>query len=476
MRRLSLLVLMSFSVFNFACSKQKMSPTAQFETREEALKVLNGDQVRCDSADCPEAVGALYILHKKVPTNRGYSYQMNLCSGTLVSPNQVLTNRHCFDDIASDGDDLGARGVELQMKFPAVNGKGFYSVRGKSILKMSPRGRRTMTPDWALVELESSVPRRPSEMASLAFNDEIQVQQPPVQLFPVYFDKTFKPALGLIKSVSCKLKLNDNYNVFSFTGDNALFKVEQCSESLVKGNSGSGLFLKENSKLLGVMALSSQESTPSAHGTMASCIPSLSGTSRSCFFSEDEAYGRVANTMSFASATYRSQVLELARTFDRSPFTAYRWQDESLSLRLQNIQTEWTAPWQPLSVYLEQKNADRLRRQFALSILRTYFPHLPSCVVESAILPRMQLPLVKINWGSIYGYEGRQLVWRDWREVVHADGSSRFYNTRWGRQEPKLETVETLTQKEQSSVSFEGEINNPLEPLKKFRIRLPICR
>ncbi|MBY0314686.1 MAG: S1 family peptidase [Bdellovibrionales bacterium] len=473
MRRLSLLVLISLSVFNFACSKQKTSPTLQFETREEALKVLNGDQVRCENADCPEAVGALYIMHKINPTGRGYTYQMGLCSGTLVSPNQVLTNRHCFDDIASEGEDLRARGVDLQMKFPAVNGKGFFAVRGRRILKMSKKGSRSMTPDWALVELDSPVPRKPSDMASLAFNDEIQVQQPPVQVFPVYFDKSVKPIFGLVKSVSCQLKSNDNFSIFSFTGDSAIFNIEQCSEPIVKGNSGSGLFLKENAKLLGVVAMTGGTV---AYGTMASCVPSLSENSRSCYFSEDEAYGRVANSMSFASATYRSQVMDLARTLDRSKFSAFRWQDEALSTRLQNIQPEWTSPWQSLSAYLEQKNADRLRRQFAISILRVYFPNIPSCVVESAILPRMSLPVVKINWTFVYGYEGSRTVWRDWKEVTHPDGSSNFHTTRWDRQDLKIETVETQTKKESAFVSFEGEMNNSLEPLKKFRIRLPVCK
>lgn len=489
MRGVPLILFISSSLTFFACSQQNESRTtkAHFPDREQALKVLQGDQVQCEGKSCPESVGALYIMHsiKRVGEYR-IEFNMGLCSATLISPSHILTNRHCLEGIIGEGESCKEGWVEMSVKFPASQGVSFEAAKCKKVVQMSAKYSRSLVPDWAVIELDRDLNRKPAVTDSLAFNDEIQVQAPQVMLYPVYFDGNYasssgnKVNVGIIKAVECSLNLNDNFNIFSFTGDNPMFQVSGCSSPLQKGNSGTGLFLKDNGQMLGLMAFGSLAGGKNkADGTMATCIPFLheKNPTRSCFFSEDDSYIQVAKTTSFASSAYRQSVLPLLEVFPANNYKSYRWPTDTLPLlqRLQGVNKEFNSPWNTFSTYLEQQNVSRLKRQFEGAILRVYFAKLPGCVMENSIQPNMELPLVDINWFLIQASKNGNQTVSDWYEEKKADGSFETHVREWRNFKAQILPVMTKATKNQIDVTFEGELLNPKGPLKKFSLKIPIC-
>lgn len=476
MRLFLQLLFIGFHFTFLACGGQKSSHTSvEFTDKKQALKVLEGDQVRCEGGSCPESVAALYVMHSFRKSGEGaLFYKIGLCSATLIGPSQILTNRHCLEGIINEGDICHDGVVQMQVKFPALKSLPFETAKCRRVLKMSSKYNRSLVPDWAVIELERPIQRKQAVLAPVTSELDIPMSSPKVQMYPVYFDQSYRPILGVIKSVDCRMNFNHNLNIFSYAGDGPLFNVSECSSHIQKGNSGSGLFSADSGSLLGVMALGSLAGKKNeADGTSASCIPDLKNPdSQRCFFSEDEAYAQVAKTMSFSHHSWSQGVAAFVEQFPVSTYYHYRWGRDSRKLieRLRGIEVVWNAPWGDYSEYLKQKNASRLNRQFESSLMRVYFSKIPDCIVESEIKPKMPLPLINVNWSLIRSPK------TDWREVKKPDGSFEVGNVSWNFINPQVLPIQVSTKREGESVKLEGVLMNSSEPLKSFSMKLPICK
>lgn len=67
---------------------------------EDALSAQSNLSIDCESLDdCPEHVGGMARVEKNLVSSTynstTYQYKLNACSVTLISPDTILTNKHC---------------------------------------------------------------------------------------------------------------------------------------------------------------------------------------------------------------------------------------------------------------------------------------------------------------------------------------------------------------------------------------------
>lgn len=489
-----LLLFIAFQLTILACGGPKSStssnPHVLVVTRAEAQKILEDDTLKCEGLACPESVAAVYILYPATTKSNGL-LNVNLCSATLIAANQVLTNRHCFTDVnIKEGEGLKDKNIEIHVKFPTVSTKGFTTALGQRLIKMSAPYTTNFGPDWAVIELDQVVDRQPVTLSKILTDPESDVEsqvstgQSPLQLkmYPVYFDlnKTFGPAV--IRPVECSLGRNQNNNIFSFRGDNALFNIKKCTRELVHGNSGTGVFTKDLGELLGVFADGDDGAAKTGMATMASCVSVLQPLQkRSCFFSEDKNYVQVAKTMTFSHFAYKHFLKKILdqKLLDPSLTSRKEFTWPNVSQRESapgTVTLFWKSPWQNYSDYLVQNQAWRLKEQLEDSVANVAFALFPKCMNGFSLqLKTTTLPFVIVNY-----LEATKDTPENWSVEQNGKGKSKSHYLVWLDIIPEIADLNVQIERQNDHILIKGVTpqNNEhfsVQPIDKFQIQIPIC-
>jgi hypothetical protein len=126
---------------------------------------LNRASVTCeDAAHCNASVGMVAPLWERINPDAEsdadlLTYSINRCTGTLVAPNLVLTNRHCLPpEIIQDGESPAGR---VTVAFPASGDYPASTVRVSALAAVSsePNIPYMHVADYALLRLARNVNR-----------------------------------------------------------------------------------------------------------------------------------------------------------------------------------------------------------------------------------------------------------------------------------------------------------------------------
>ena len=153
--------------------------SAWAHTREETTAYLTSSSLQCGDGGCPEAL--VWVLSPQM--NPDGSFYPSVCTGTLISPDTVLTNAHCLPA------DMATAGASCQGKMSFLFGgtahEAAFSAACDHVAAVSgPRVEGAYAMDFALLKLTAPVPRTPLPMgATLPLDDatlEAQVIDPPL--------------------------------------------------------------------------------------------------------------------------------------------------------------------------------------------------------------------------------------------------------------------------------------------------------
>lgn len=249
-------IVISLSLFLLtACSSSgdDSRQTYTFSDKETALQVFNSSRISC-SGPCHESAGGLTHY-----SSRGRSsYVVGVCSLTYIGNNQVLTNKHCVDnDLQYAGANCKDR---IKMYFPAAQGKPAESFMCDKVLSVSPLSvsgsNNVDRPDWAILTFSGSTRRS----ASPVNREDGLLPKQKVHAYSVFYSLDSSGDIikvtGQMRKNSCELSLKDQgnskyyFDAFAYIWETG----ENCTEAIIKGNSGSGLFNEQN-QLVGVLNL-----------------------------------------------------------------------------------------------------------------------------------------------------------------------------------------------------------------------------
>lgn len=259
-----------------ACSKTSSGGAKEvytFETEEEAIKVFNNSRLTCKDKKCPEYAGGLTTY-----TVVGKTYEVALCTLTLVGHDTVLTNKHCIPvDLQSKGASCFHR---VKVKFPAIESRAEESLDCEKILNLSDfKTEKTKgdQPDWAIIQLKTASSRK-----SAALNLGGIENRQTVHLYPIYYSMERvngdMKASGEMRRLECTTDRQAQTGFYFFHKLAALFGASECSEKVIAGNSGSGLFSVDED-LLGVASFGTTNNDAVQNefgGTNLACIDGLS--------------------------------------------------------------------------------------------------------------------------------------------------------------------------------------------------------
>lgn len=465
------------SVTLLSCSKGEVKPsmvpdsrTLLFQHPEEIRHLLKGGEVYC-KGECPEYVGAFYMFHNPRQAN-GYIYHdVKLCSATLIGKDKVLTNRHCIENIISEGESCN-KTVQIQIKFPTKAPLTPEIYDCDKVLRTSPYYAKHLAPDWAVIKLRQAVNRKPVDFDGGNIKDGLDVR-----LFPTYFDTSpqFNSAVGVIQEVRCTRAINDNMNIFAFEEEAPLFKLTNCTHTLVNGNSGSGVFRVEQDSLIGVMASSetTEDGVEEANGTMAHCLPDFSGAEQSCFYSLDPQYITISKHISFLNHLSRNtRVANFNQELNRMAPQWY-WEEESFEKHTDKdsnfkLTIKLKSPWSEHVSYLEARD-QRLKNKYINSFKRLHFPKRAKCIKKESLGENLYFPVVKADWNSAGNL---------WQEVfVHRQVPSTVTAPDWNHAEPEVKMLPIkIIEKGKKDILLKIDSQDLPAPIEDFELRIAICR
>ena len=171
--------------------------------------------------DCPEGLAKLVVSEG--------SDQWK-CTGFLISDNIIATNQHCLPKVNATNNSMDC-GQTIQALFPTVGKKKAETIKCKRILSFSegPSSENVASLDFAFLELESSLSRRPFTIDRGGIKEHQKL--------------TFWRIDGMLKSSIRKDSCSAIYNslLFPFTNSTTspVITLKNCLAE--HGNSGSPL-------------------------------------------------------------------------------------------------------------------------------------------------------------------------------------------------------------------------------------------
>ncbi len=262
-----------------------------FDEKSEAEVAYKHTTVQCeDKSQCPAHIASLVMADES--ENQGYffgsttNYNIGFCSTQLIANNKVLTNRHCIpSSIAYEGADCSAK---IMIKFPETNFHGAQDVRCQKVLSLSARypDDEVSHPDWAIIELESSVNRPFPEKDISGLPNKTSFN-----IYPTYYtqssvflnNRDYDIGEGIIKKVNCETSMSHAMIIGYFHPQSNIFGGT-CDHEVIGGNSGSGIY-KDDGKLSGVISYAQKDSLKHlAFGNSSALVENkwAGGTSLSC--------------------------------------------------------------------------------------------------------------------------------------------------------------------------------------------------
>jgi hypothetical protein len=435
--------------------------------------VLSGDQIHCEGS-CSESVAAFYLYHGGKKNGNTISHDIKLCSATLIAKNKILTNKHCIEGVLKAGD-VCDETVFADIKFPKTKDKPFASYKCKKVESASDdyflidsqtneQKKKRRVPDWAVIELTENVKDRKPVTVGLS----VDADPLPVTLYPVYFNVNTIPVSGVIKEVQCERVYNKTgHYIYANDSDSPLFRIEKCSHQLVQGNSGTGVFYKHSTELLGVMATAD---SINAEGTMAHCLPDFNSPSAQCIFPNDQKFTDVMKTISFLNRLFKN-ILQKSlgdAVWDKILGIEYFPEDEKQ--KLAKVKVEFNDHWESSAQYLQGQGSAKLSARYRQALLRLILLRVPKCYSASLSLQKDLLLVDLESWETLSEYQ--------WAEKIQTDAL--------GQETSHVQVVAPHVSYELRTVRFnitDSGVDKVLtldlakapEPLKSLEIRIPPC-
>ena len=403
---------------SMADNNQGVGVKAQPEGGEPTEHLLEINISCADLEDCPDYVGGLaYPVREVIQGNIKYGVQG--CSQTLITPDQILTNRHC---LPQDSIKVGASCSNITVVFPQTKQSPRESLACQTILGWSPlypdpHGLGVF-PDWVILQLAHPVQRNPIEVDTSGVPNKTTLRT-----FPVYYTnaENFKVETnsvktvvsGDIKKISCRSYM-DLFSSIYYNHPHSPLLHFICDSDTIYGNSGAGLISQEG-KISGVVSMSPPKSSTPLMGTRhnlprykqtviasnAHCIPPLNDdSSTACAF--DATSVQMYSIGFFTSITHRQTLseavleeLEAAIAKDKT----IQWEDHNESFVAQIYAPENTFEGEPLL-----PSSSAILHYVKPIELQMSFPKTPLCIHSSRkaepfrlILPRLFSPLAKLD-------------------------------------------------------------------------------
>jgi hypothetical protein len=422
MGRISILFILLMAI-QVGCSIEKSKaakvlgpselPVGSLKEGQDLLK----EPVVCEGV-CAEAVGAFYFYHSKKRVGEQDVQQIKLCSATLIAANKIMTNKHCIQDLLTQGEDC-SESKNIEIKFPAISEKPFQVAKCKKILKTSsdvvaegPAGEASiqrLAPDWAVIELQADVKdRRPVSKSRIETR-----QEQPVSLFPVYFEKSTDGGapLGKIKLVSCVQDFSNQTNIYSWKqGVSPLLSLKDCDHELISGNSGSGIFEPQSGKMLGVLATTSDAT--SADGTQVHCFPDFMTMRESsmCRFDKEGVFEQIHKVASFLKKILQVELEELNR--NEWELAADSWIFSGELYRqgdLKSLRIQWKTPWKEHLEKASALNDAHLYREIEEDFIKILIASVPLCFQSEKSLDTVSLPFFHFSQMNFNDY----VIWSE---------------------------------------------------------------
>lgn len=474
------LALVVCALFIVSCSPKKtvqvMAPDRiGFEDISVAKTVMSNDQVHCEGT-CAESVAAFYLYHGAKKNGNSISHEIKLCSATLIAKNKILTNKHCIEGILKAGDVCDAN-IFADIKFPKTKDKPFASYKCKKVESTSDdyylidsqtneKKKKRQVPDWAVIELTENVKDREPITVGQA---PLDIDPLPVTLYPVYFNVNKSPAVGVIKQVNCERVYNKGgLYIYTNDSDSPLFRIEKCSHTLVQGNSGTGVFYKDSTELLGVMATSD---SISAQGTMAHCLPDFNSQKAQCIFPNDQEFTEVMKTISFMNRLFKGILQKNLTDASWNKIAGIEYFSEDETQKLAKVKVEFKDFWLAPSQYLQSQGSAKLAARYRASLLRLMLLRVPKCYSGSWTVKKDLLLVDLESWKKINDYQ--------WIEKIQTDSSGKEISV---VQEIAVPNISYQLRPVRFNITDSGsekvlsvDAADAPEPLKALEIRIPPC-
>ena len=342
-------------------------------------------KVTCeDKSSCPSFVGSL-VNFKMVNNQINYG----LCSFTLISDNQILTNDHCLSQKHFQTQYCSV----IYALFPENSTYSESKVRCKRVLAYSdqynlvqvvneetvPLGKRK---DWAILELETSVGR-----PSVATNTQGMPHLTQVNLYPTHYsrDKNTQEVQGVIKKVSCNFNMASRL-ARSYNHPYYPYGAMECDNKLIGGYSGSGV-INSNNEVLAVFNSAAEPLDTKSFGkifpinekgglvTNLHCIPSINRGSLSPACDDSGPQNTLANDhLSYVFGWNIDQEAESKYLDFINANPAVQWEDTSLNSIINFGVEGFTRQAQGVQNFNLIKEDYLIRK----------FPKLPHCISQSA--------------------------------------------------------------------------------------------
>ncbi len=218
-----------------------VSNTVYLENDEELQEAINESSVYCMESNCPNNVGKLLFWSN---SKEGSGYDFSVCSGTLISSNKFLTNRHCVPQDLRTGSDCTSRMI---VQFPNLNDQGIPSENIKCIKVDKVYSEREGEPDLALLTVETS--RYTRDGVTLLPNQMNHSKK--LYAYTMNPSSGANPFAGYIYKKDCSVSEQNILTGFLRSdSSDALIYGYDCK--VIGGNSGSGVF-DYRGRLVGVL-------------------------------------------------------------------------------------------------------------------------------------------------------------------------------------------------------------------------------
>lgn len=435
---------------------------------------FRGGEVYCEGV-CPEFVAALYMYYGVVDHGSYKSHKIKTCSATLIAEDKIVTNYHCIENIITAGGECNKQSVTMQIKFPTADPAKPEVYHCKKVERVSGSLKETkMHPDWAIIQLHKKVVGRKPVTEHQDDVDSGQV----AHLYPVYYDKNWRNPVGVIRPTTCTFKIGDTHNIFAFGDDAPLFGLENCSRKIIPGNSGTGVFAKLSSGLIGTLSHAGSGDMTQARGTRSACFRTgpTEETDPSCYFPTEALEANfiaTAKRMSFIRGVIgRPEMLSLNFIEARKSMVAYGLLEDLFPRRQRRSReaAEMTLTLddenKQILNYLTSKEV-KLARRYRHLLRRLHMPLRAHCVYPDQLNDNNLYPLLTLNWQSAA---------LDWSEEVREDGSLIMAQL-WSNIEPRLMMVELdVVSKTADVVHLKSKSGTALpQGLSGFEMKLPVC-
>lgn len=309
--------------------------TFHFEDKDTATKVFNASKISCQGA-CPEYIGGMTVY-----TETATTYGVGVCSLTYIGQNQVLMNRHCLMNGLDSAKNTSCSN-RIKIKFPASGIHPEESFDCARVVDFSPHpieDNNVVKPDWAVLSFTGSTKRKPAPIETASGLDN----KTTFIAYPIFYSLNNKTDVisvnGVAKKMTCSTNRQTPFYLMYFSSFSPIYVGTSCSQTVIKGNSGSGIF-NAAGNLTGVISYVSGTGK-NMGGTNGACIPYLRAEPHheDCAFKDNENFKSAILDITFArrAVEFKDNFVETNKTFNMNASFKLYTEGDSNNLHISEV-------------------------------------------------------------------------------------------------------------------------------------------